>query len=409
MQAVYGERAEHDVVQRERGDFSRRHGAQLILLAATVALAPLATARLGFDGFVAIYAFAILAWLPLRKCALPLRSVIVIALVLRAFLLFDEPRLSGDVYRYLSDGRVVASGNNPYAYTPTDPRINHPEIRSIYPPHAQLLFGLVHQLTAWRLLIIAFDLVAIVLLRRHAFAYATFPPLLFEGTWNGHIDAIAGVLLGIALLRGSGVAAAFASGMKIIPFAGVPALLRESKNRLRFVATFAIALIAPILPFIRGPIMPGFRDYATRWIFNSPLYDILFAILDRIPTKTIWTHHPLRFQLISDFVYRHVYTDFLTRAVMATIALGLIACTRKVSSAIAALLLCSPAIHPWYWLTLVPASLIEERPWVLVALCAPFSYLLYAGSGRGVVYLLCYGIGLIGRIGLIGHRRSYRS
>lgn len=364
----------------------------MILLAATVALAPWATSRFGFHGFVAVYAVSAAAWLGLRALSLPLPSVLVIAVALRLALLFPAPLLSGDVYRYLSDGRVLASGHNPYAYTPSDPRINHPEIRSIYPPHAQLLFAAVHTLTGWRLLVIACDLLAIVLLRRHAFAYATFPPLLFEGTWSGHIDAIAGVLLAIALLRTSGIAAALASGMKIIPFAALPSILRETQTRIHVVLTFALTLLLPILPFLGGPIMPGFRDYATRWIFNSPLYELVFAILDRIPTKEIWTHHPLRFQLISDFVYRHVYTDFLTRAVLATLATGLIFAAKRASTAIAALLLCSPAIHPWYWLVLAAASLIERRRWILAALCAPFSYLLYAGEPRMLVYVLCYAV-----------------
>ena len=179
MEAVDGEGAEHEVVQRQNETFGWRHGALLILLAAAVALAPPSTARFGFRGFVALYALAALLWLPLRFASLRLRYVLAIAVALRVLLLFSEPLLSGDVYRYLSDGRVLASGHNPYAYTPTDPRINHPEIRSIYPPHAQLLFALVHQLTAWRLLVIAFDLAAIVLLRRHGLAYATFPALLF--------------------------------------------------------------------------------------------------------------------------------------------------------------------------------------------------------------------------------------
>ncbi|HYO77749.1 MAG TPA: hypothetical protein VE010_14915, partial [Thermoanaerobaculia bacterium] len=111
----------------------------LILLGAALALAPAATARFGFRGFVAIYACAALAWLPLVRRSLPLGVTIAIAVALRALFLFEEPQLSGDVYRYLSDGRVLWNGGNPYAYTPTDPRIHHPEIRSIYPPHAQLL------------------------------------------------------------------------------------------------------------------------------------------------------------------------------------------------------------------------------------------------------------------------------
>lgn len=385
MDAVDGEDAEHEVVQRQRHRFGRIHGAALILLGAAVALAPWLPAR----AFVAVYASAALLWLPLKNVSLRLSWVIAIALLLRAFLLFPEPRLSGDVYRYLSDGRALAGGTNPYAYTPTDPRINHPEIRSIYPPVAQFFFALVHELHAWRLLIIAFDLVAIVLLRERGLAYATCPLVLFEGTWSGHLDAIAGVFLLIALLRRSGVAAGVAAGLKIIPIAAVPALFGR-----RVPLSFFAVLLLPFVPFLGGPIMPGLRDYATRWIFNSPLYDAVFFVVERIPTKAIWTDHPLRFAWNSDWVYRHLYPDFITRAILATIAVAAILLARRVSTAVAALLLCSPAIHPWYWLTLVPAALVERTRWTWVALAAPLSYLLYDGAPRLLVYLLCYAVAL---------------
>lgn len=146
---------------------------------------------------------------------------------------------------------------------------------------------------------------------------------------------------------------------------------------LRFLLAFAVTLALPFLPFVKGPLMPGFRDYATRWIFASPAYELVYAIVARIPTKTIWTHHPLRFEAISDVVYRYLYADFLTRVILATIALGCIVLARRASTAIAALLLCSPANHPWYWLTLVPLSLLERTRWIYVALCMPLTYLLY--------------------------------
>ena len=362
--------------------------------------------------FAAIaYPLAIAGWLLARRATLPISAVLAIAIALRALLLFPTPLLSNDVYRYLRDGRVAASGINPYAEAPNDPRINHPEIPSIYPPHAQMLFVLTvipsvvegsvrvgraalttHPdpstplgMTSWRLLVIVFDLLAILALRRHgfAFAYATFPPLLFEGAWSGHIDAIAGAFVAFAMLRDSGFAAGFATGLKIIPGAAAPALFLRARNRVRFVIAFIATLIIPALPFIGRPFMPGFRDYATRWIFNSPLYDAVFAIVDRIPTKEIWTHHPLRFHVISDVVYRHVYPDFITRAILLVIACGLIAAAgRSVSKAIGALLICSPAIHPWYWLALAPAAMLENSAWLYVALCAPFSYLLYDGVPR---------------------------
>jgi hypothetical protein len=351
-----------------------------------VVLAPLAMKRGGFIAFVAVYAVAALAWLPfgVRQPRLPIFASIAIAIALRIPLLFHEPLLSGDVYRYLSDGRVSASGGNPYAYTPSDQRINHPEIRSIYPPLAQILFRFVHELTWWRVLLIAADLAAIVLLRRHgALAYATCPLVLFEGTWNAHIDLLAGILLAVALLRRSMVAAGLAAGLKVIPIAALPVLFRRDR-----VATLALTLVLPFVPFANGPIMPGFRDYATRWIFNSPLYDLVRACVEVVPTKTIWTHHPLRFQFLSDFVYRHVYADFLTRSILAIIAIGAIVLARRMTTAIAALLVCSPAIHPWYWLTIVPSALIERSRWLYVALAMPLSYLLYARIPATIVYAL---------------------
>ncbi|HKR65393.1 MAG TPA: glycosyltransferase 87 family protein [Thermoanaerobaculia bacterium] len=365
----------------------------LILLVAAVALAPLTTARFGFRGFVALYAVATLLWLTLRRITTPLALSMLLGLALRLFFLIPEPALSGDVYRYLSDGRQLASGHNPYAYTPSDPRINHPEIRSIYPPHAQLLFALFHTMTAWKLALIAADLAAIALLHRYgaAFAFATCPLVLFEGAWNGHIDALAAVFLAFALTRRSGWLAGIAAGLKIIPIAAVPPLFGR-----RPPLSFFLALFVPFLFFVRGPIMPGFHDYATRWIFNSPLYSLTRAIVERVPTKEIWTNHPLRFAAISDVVYRHVYPDFITRVILAIIAMGAILLARRVTSAVAALLLCSPAIHPWYWLTLVPCAFIEKRSAMLfLALCAPFSYLLYTSAPPLLVHALCYGIPLV--------------
>jgi hypothetical protein len=377
MDAVDGEDAEHDVVQRQETRFGSIHGIALILLAAALAFVPLATSRFGFRGFVTTYAIATLLWIALHRRSLPLGVTIVLAVALRIMFLFHDPQLSGDVYRYLSDGRVLASGHNPYTYTPTDPRINHPEIRSIYPPLAQLLFAAVHDLTGWRLLIILADVAAVVLLRRYgaSLAFATCPLVIVEGAWSGHIDAIAAVLLGFALAYRSGVAAGVAAGLKIIPIAAIPVLLkRDTRGYIAFLA----ALVLPILPFLGRPIMPGFRDYATRWIFASPLYELVYAIVERIPTKEIWTAHPLRVEAISDFVYRHLYPDFITRAILAAIAIGGILLARRVTTAVAILLVCSPAIHPWYWLTLIPAALMERsRWWLYLALAMPLSYLLY--------------------------------
>jgi hypothetical protein len=39
-----------------------------------------------------------------------------------------------------------------------------------------------------------------------------------------------------------------------------------------------------------------------------------------------------------------------------------------------------------------PAAMIERSAWIGFALCAPFSYLLYDGAPKWLVYALCYGL-----------------
>jgi hypothetical protein len=373
----------------------------LIVLAAMAAAVPWLTARFGFAAFVAGYAVTTLAWLVLRRARVPLHIAVAAGIGLRLLFLFVTPQLSGDVWRYLFDGRTLASEVNPYTVLPNDPRVNHPEIPTIYPPHAELLFAVAHHLTLWRLLLLACDVAILLLLREHAFALATFPPLLFEGAWSGHVEIAAALLLLLAWQRRSGAAFAGAVGMKVIPIAALPALLLRSSTRWRFLGAFTLVLLVPVVPFLMtGPLMPGMRDYATRWIFNSPAYDALFFAIDRLELaphlKNAFTaiKDPLHLEPVAHFVYFHLYTDYLARAALACIALLLIARWRRDPVAsIGALLLCSPAIHPWYWLVTVPLAI--DRRWLWLALCAPASYLLYAGTPRIVVYALCYGVPLV--------------
>jgi len=85
-------------------------------------------------------------------------SVFGVALGLRLFLVFAPPVFSDDIYRYIWDGRIMNEGINPYRYAPTDneleafrnkswERINHPELKTIYPPLAQLYFAIVTKIS----------------------------------------------------------------------------------------------------------------------------------------------------------------------------------------------------------------------------------------------------------------------
>ena len=52
---------------------------------------------------------------------------------MRLALLFVEPYLSTDIYRYVWDGRVQAAGINPYRYMPIAPELAHLRDAAIFP------------------------------------------------------------------------------------------------------------------------------------------------------------------------------------------------------------------------------------------------------------------------------------
>ncbi len=75
------------------------------------------------------------------------------AALFRLLLVATPPSLSDDIHRYVWDGRVQAAGINPFLHPPDSEelralrdegwsKVNHPAIRTIYPPLAQGVFAL---------------------------------------------------------------------------------------------------------------------------------------------------------------------------------------------------------------------------------------------------------------------------
>ena len=120
----------------------------------------------------------------IRRSAAPLPRawllpVLLFGLLFRLTLIPHGIVGSDDIYRYLWDGDVAAAGINPFAYTPTDPhlahiatddlpsKVNHPELRSVYPALAQFLFLASHamfgdQVWGMKLLIVLMDALTMI-------------------------------------------------------------------------------------------------------------------------------------------------------------------------------------------------------------------------------------------------------
>ena len=149
----------------------------------------------------------------------PVAGVLAVAVVLRLLALPLTPSLSDDVYRYLWDGRVAASGANPYLLAPDDGSLAglrddlwrktaHRDVATVYPPLALGMFAgaaaLPRPLLAYKLALAAVDVAGCALLlllaRRRgngwaALAYVWNPLLVVEGAGMGHVDVLGASLV----------------------------------------------------------------------------------------------------------------------------------------------------------------------------------------------------------------------
>lgn len=374
----------------------------IVLLAGTVGLlflgpeGPVTAVLAILAVLAAAYLFAVRAALgaPARSFAI----VFVGAVLFRGLLVLGPPALSDDVYRYAWDARVQSAGESPYGLAPVDerlaplrdgeihPRINHPDLPTIYPPAAEVLFRVAaalapdHPVTALKTLFAAFDLgtvalVALLLAGRgrrpvEAVVYAWHPLALVEVAWSGHVEG-AGVFFAVlavwALERGrrvaAGVALAIATAVKLVPGLLFPLALPRSKGRAAaFLAAFAATLAALALPYLgSGPeAFASLRVYAATWSYNS----LVWRALAPLPGD-------------------------LGRAIVA-VALAALAVlvahrrARPVEGALAVLagvVVLSPTLHPWYVLWPLPFVCVRRVPALLaLSLTVLLSYWTLAGA-----------------------------
>jgi hypothetical protein len=366
--------------------------------------------------------------------ASPRRLLLLCAAAFRLTLLFRTPDLSDDVYRYLWDGRVAASGASPYAFSPADAPesfspelrrlVSYLEFRSVYPPLAQAAFRVVASLPgdglfAMKALFAAADVAIVALLfasggagaRFGAALYAFHPLPVTEVAGQGHIDA-----LGVALLLASvvyasrrrtvlgGFAFAAAALVKYVPLAATLPFLRRGK--LWFAGAALVAAATVWLLAASAGVSPavGLGPYATRWQFNSVIYPAVSAAVDaaELPSRTKEAYESWKAKRESrpwmQRLFPYFYTAFFARALLGILlaaALLAIAATVKelelaVFASLAALLLASPTLHPWYLLWVLPFAAKRREPaFFYLSTASPFAYgLLYPLGGWTPVAIL---------------------
>jgi len=323
-----------------------------------------------------------------------------VALLMRLLFIARMPELSDDIFRYLWDGFHLRLGHNPYAHAPAalaptreylteiQALINHPELVTIYPPVAQLIFALAGgSLVALKGIFILFDLGNCVLLllllhhlRRHPAwlcVYAWHPLAVLESSASGHVDVAAVFFILLAIYftirptsnpvikptsnqaaekseRVSGLGTGFALGLaimiKVFPLIFAPLLFTHLPTRARVPFLLAsgavcIGVCIPFWPELRNGITT-LNLYTQHWEFSGFAFRSL-----REWTESGQNARMLlggAFCLIFWWQWLRLFGCSTRRKVRSTSA-----CVGACISVTLAFLLLTPTLHPWYALYLL--------------------------------------------------------
>ncbi len=204
--------------------------------------------------------------------------ILAVAIACRLAVLFAEPYLSTDIYRYVWDGVVQHAHVSPYRYVPGDPvlaslRAPHRHIfdhinrrdyaHTIYPPAAQVLFYLITWISPTVLFMktamVLFEGVTMVALtaflrtlgvrREQTLLYAWCPLAIWEIAGSGHLDSVAMAFIALALLARlrkqpilTGLFLGIAILLKLYPVVLLPALYRRGDWKMPATAAAVVGL-----------------------------------------------------------------------------------------------------------------------------------------------------------------------
>jgi len=351
--------------------------------------------------------------------------VIGIGIVLRVLMLFSTPMLEDDFYRYLWDGAVAGNVVNPYKYSPEEvmrgdhvpeeltelagesgdiiENINHPHLRTIYPPVAQAFFALSYwldswSLNIWRIILIIMDLATLSLIF-NALGILKLPssfliiywwnPLLIKEIFNsGHLDVLIYPFILSALILASQskfVRSTFsliiAIGIKLWPVFLLPLIIRpvlSKPKQLLSIIVLALGTLAVIfMPMYMAGLdnSSGLVAYGQGWQNNDSAFKLLTYvskfILEVLGFETFHKSYMTRFMVIAltgiwilyiTFNRKYKETDLFTKSMFI----------------VAFAFLLSPTQFPWYYTWLLPLLAIKPRfSLLLLTALLPMYYLRF--------------------------------
>ncbi|MCM4166910.1 hypothetical protein KCTC52924_01765 [Arenibacter antarcticus] len=338
------------------------------------------------------------------------KFLVVSGTLFRLVLLFSEPNLSQDFYRFVWDGQLIINGINPYLHLPKDLLLDiHRKIPnamelyhgmgdlsasnfSNYPPLNQIIFAISTLLTGtstmgsiivMRIIVILADLGVLYFGRKLLqklnkptyliFWYFLNPLVILELTGNLHFE---GVMLfffiwSLYLVHQNkwilaGVLYALSISIKLVPLIFLPLFIKYYgfKKSVLFYAVVGGVSILLALPFYAPEFITNYSQTIGLWFsnfeFNAGIYNLVKYIgvqWDAKPWELIKTYGKITPIIIISWV---ALITFIRN-------------NKKVNTLIISMLwilsfyyFLSATVHPWYIIFLVLLSLFTEFRFPLI-------------------------------------------
>ena len=368
---------------------------------------------------------------PIRSNRIPLSFVLLVGLAVRLIYFSSEPIREIDYYRYLWDAGAVQAGLNPFAVGPSEAilghagaewqalvvqsggiaeRINYGHLATIYPPIAQAVFWVAHQIDPWgltglRFVFLLAELVGVGLLilllkrmdRSPAWvALYWWNPLVAKELINSaHMDALLlPALVGAVLLAmqsrpiWSAVTLGLAAGIKIWPLVLAPILIWQGRWRVWMSAGLVVVLITVIMavPMVLGRLdnQSGLVAYAGGWERNHALFglirDVIGWLADALGQYRADPGRLARLLIVLGLGTTALVLGWRIRdKMMIPVAVLTVA---------SLLFLLSPTGYPWYYVWVLPfLCVVPIRGLLLLGVVLPFYYLRFDMDQAGIVHL----------------------
>ncbi|MBA4406335.1 hypothetical protein C0389_03580 [bacterium] len=293
--------------------------------------------------------------------------LIALAFLLRLSFLNTSPIGSDDIYRYMWDGKIQASGINPYQYPPNDEHLNYfhttllpkalnfQEMKTIYFPLSQWLFYTGYKLSdesvwGYKLLLFLFELLTLAglfqLLKKlkidfkYLLLYVLCPLPIFQFAIDAHLDGFGLPLMLFSLFLyfdkkkiSALILLGLSLSIKPVGLLLIPIFFLNEKNLMDKLKTVLVPLTAFFTQFIF-------------YIFSTNPFEALFIF-----TKN-WYFNGFVFNLLNE-VFSNNQTSRLICAILLVLSLIPVYFSKreflnKIYLAVLLLMILSPVVHPWY-------------------------------------------------------------